>query len=209
MNDQLIELLFEKKCLSLSPKDPFTYTSGLKGPIYCDCRLIATHPVMRDLVVKGFGQLIETNDLQYDYLTGVATAGISHAAYLADRRKELFCYSRSKPKGHGKGKMVEGDVDHGARLLLVEDLINQGASIEQVILKLREQAYVVENTISIVNYNTPKSLEVMKNLKVECFSLISFQALADKALKLNIVDNEGHELLLEWNKDPVAWSEKA
>lgn len=201
--------MFEKKCLSLSPKSPYTYTSGLKGPIYCDCRLMATYPELRDQIYLGLKNIIDDHQLKYDYIAGVATAGISHAAYLSDRRGELFCYTRSKPKGHGKGKMVEGDVSHGSQLLLVEDLINQGASIEQVIVRLREQGYSINNVLSIVNYQTPNSKSIMESLKIECFSLINFSQLADKALELKIVDKEGFDLLKKWNSDPIVWSENS
>ena len=198
----IINKMIEIGCLNISPKNPYTYTSGLRGPIYCDCRLIPTHVELREMVAKEFSQLLDSEKIIYDIITGVATAGIPHAAFLSAYRKESFCYTRTQPKGHGKGKMVEGDVANGANLLLVEDLINQGSSIEKVVINLREQGYLINNCLSVVNYNTPKSLEIFKKIEVECFSLINFDSLTDTAYELGVIDSEGRELLEKWNKDP-------
>lgn len=189
-------------CLSISPKKPFTYTSGLRGPIYCDCRLIPSHVDPRDLVATSFSQIIDDKNLTYDHIAGVATAGIPHAAFLAAKRSDSFCYSRSKPKSHGKGKMVEGDVKEGQTLLLVEDLINQGSSIQEVVENLRDQGFIINNCLSVVNYETPKSKEILDKLKVECFSLINFATLTDNAYTLGVIDEEEVGLLRKWNQDP-------
>lgn len=189
-------------CLSISPKKPFTYTSGLRGPIYCDCRLIPSHVDLRDLVATSFSHIIDDKNLTYDHIAGVATAGIPHAAFLAAKRSDSFCYSRSKPKSHGKGKMVEGDVKEGQTLLLVEDLINQGSSIQEVVENLRDQGFVINNCLSVVNYETPKSKEILDKLKVECFSLINFATLTDNAYTLGVIDAEEVGLLRKWNQDP-------
>ncbi len=189
-------------CLSISPKKPFTYASGLKGPIYCDCRLLATHQKVREMIAQAFSDLINAKELSYDYITGVATAGIPHAAFLAAHRKESFCYSRSKPKAHGQGRMVEGDVADGSKLLLIEDLVNQGSSIATVIENLRQREFVVDSALCIVDYQTPKSLELLNNLKVESFSLINFRTLADVAHELKVIDDDDLEILDNWNKSP-------
>ncbi|EQC46612.1 orotate phosphoribosyltransferase [Bacteriovorax sp. Seq25_V] len=205
MKDLLVGML-DVGCLKISPKKPFTYTSGLKGPLYCDNRLIPSHPHLRKLVAKGFSDLIDKNHLEYDHISGVATAGITHAAFLAEYRNEPMCYIRSKPKGHGLSKIVEGDVKESANLLLVEDLVNQGASLEAVILQLREHGYKVSSALSIVDYQTPKAQKLLRNLKVDLFSLINFSELAEMALSEKIVDEEGYDLLKSWHADPENWA---
>ena len=199
---ELVKKMIDVGCLSISPKNPFSYTSGLRGPLYCDCRLIPSHVELRDMVANGFSEIIDSKKVNYDHIAGVATAGIPHAAFLASLRAESFCYSRSRPKAHGKGKMVEGDVKDGAELLLVEDLINQGSSIQEVVINLRQQGFIINNCLSVVNYETPKSKEILDNLNLECFSLINFGTLTDNAYTLGIIDQEEVELLKKWNKDP-------
>jgi orotate phosphoribosyltransferase len=203
---ELLLSMFEIGCIQVRPKDPFTYASGLKGPIYCDNRLIPTHPKLRMMVAEGFSKIIEEKKLDYDVITGVATAGITHATLLAHIRNEPLAYARSKPKGHGQGRMVEGDVKPGQRLLLVEDLVNQGSSIAKVIEGIRERGNEVDFAMAIVDYEMEQAKKVMKNLKVELFSLINFITLADIAFKENILDREGHDLLLKWHENPQSWS---
>jgi orotate phosphoribosyltransferase len=204
--DELLKEMFRIGCVKISPQDPFTYASGLTGPIYCDNRLIPSHPHMRKLVAQGFSNIIDRNNITYQTIAGVATAGISHSAFLAEYRNEPMAYVRSKPKGHGKGRMIEGDVEQGDRLLLVEDLINQGSSISKVIEGVRNTGYQVDHALCIVDYQMNKAQKSLKNLKVEHFSLISFDQIADMALKLEIIDALGYESLRRWHNNPHDWS---
>lgn len=203
MKELILEMI-KIKCIKFSPNDPFLYTSGLRGPLYCDNRLIPSHPHIRTMVIQAFSDLIdnEGNKISYDQIAGLATAGITHATGLAISRGEPMCYIRSKPKGHGLNKIIEGDVIEGAKLLLIEDLVNQGASIGAVVTQLREQGYKVEQALSIVDYRTKNSINLLENLKVELFSLINFFELADTALSEKIIDKNGYELLLKWHDDP-------
>jgi len=203
---ELILGMIDVGCIQFSPKEPFTYASGLKGPIYCDNRLIPSHPKLRELVAQGFSRIIDENKLSYDLITGVATAGITHATLLAHFRGESMGYVRSKPKGHGQGRMVEGDVSQGQKLLLVEDLINQGSSIGKVIEGVRAQEMVVENALCIVDYQMENARKYLGSLDVEYFSLINFRDLVDTAYTEKIIDEEESELLLKWQKNPESWS---
>lgn len=203
---ELILGMIDVGCIQFSPKEPFTYASGLKGPIYCDNRLIPSHPKLRELVAQEFSRIIDSNKLDYDFVTGVATAGITHATMLAHVRGEPMAYVRSKPKGHGQGRMVEGDVSQGQRLLLVEDLINQGSSIGKVIEGVRAQGMVVDNALCIVDYQMEKARNYLESLSVAHFSLINFRELVDMALTEKIIDEEEFELLLKWHERPESWS---
>ncbi|OIQ20729.1 MAG: orotate phosphoribosyltransferase [Bacteriovorax sp. MedPE-SWde] len=203
---ELVLGMIEVGCIQFSPKDPFTYASGLKGPIYCDNRLIPSHPKLRELVAKEFSSIIDSKKLSYDFVAGVATAGITHATMLAHFREEPMVYVRSKPKGHGQGRMVEGDISQGQSLLLVEDLINQGSSIGKVIEGVRDQGMVVNNALCIVDYQMENARKYIGSLKVDYFSLINFRDLVDTALTEKIIDEEDYNLLLEWQKDPESWS---
>lgn len=205
MKELLLEMI-KVGCIQVSPKKPFTYASGLKGPLYCDNRLIPSHPKLRTMVAQGLSKIIDEEGLKYDSIAGVATAGITHGTLLAHLRNEPMCYVRSKPKGHGRGKMVEGDVADGSTLLLVEDLVNQGSSLAKVIEGVRDQSMTVTHALCIVDYQMNNAVKLLKELKVECFSLIKFSDLADTALSEKIIDQEDYELLLSWHKDPSSWS---
>lgn len=201
MKDLIIEMI-KIGCVKFSPENPFVYTSGLKGPIYCDNRLIPSHPKVRTMVIEAFSKMIDNYHISYDQIAGLATAGITHATGLAIHRNEPMCYVRSKPKGHGLSKIIEGDTKQGDKLLLIEDLVNQGASISGVVHQLREQGYVVDQALSIVDYQTPHAINLLKEIKVELFSLIKFSQLADTALSEKIIDKRGYELLFKWHNDP-------
>lgn len=205
LKNQLIKELLKIGCLKISPKAPFKYASGLMGPLYCDNRLIPSHPQVRKMVASGFSEMIDKNHLSYGHILGVATAGITHAAFLAELRNEPMCYARSKPKDHGLAKIVEGDVGPAEKFLLVEDLVNQGASLGSVISLLRNQGFEVDSALCIVDYRTPASIKLMDELGVKIYSLINFFELADMAFKEKIVDQEGLDLLYKWHQNPSAW----
>lgn len=205
--ESLVKEMIKFGLIKISPQNPFKYASGKEGPIYCDNRLISSDPKMWDLAIELLSETIDANDLKYDFVTGVATAGISHAAALAYARKEPMNYVRSKPKAHGTGKIVEGKVGENSKLLLVEDLVNQGSSIEKVIKLIREQGHVVDSVLCLVDYQTPNAKKVAHELGIEIFSLINLNQLADICLSQDIINEEGHQLLMKWQQDPDNWQD--
>lgn len=211
--DQNFKLKFAKILLSIGavevrPGRPFTYASGLKGPIYCDNRKILAFPNERRLIIKGLKELLKDAGWQYDQLAGLATAGIPHAALLADQLEKPMVYIRSRPKGHGRGNQIEGMYRPGEKLVLVEDLINQGSSLDQALIGVQNAQLGAVGCLSIVTYQMPKAEAVAKQWALPCFSLTDFDSLCLVAQKMGAISEEDIKLLKDWRNDPKAWSER-
>ena len=125
---EIAQILLEKQAVKISTDPPFTWTSGMKSPIYCDNRLLISYPEERKKILEGFKNLIAENNLEFDVIGGTATAAIPWAAFLAFDLDKPMVYIRPKPKGHGAGRRVEGTMEKGSRVLIVEDLISTGGS---------------------------------------------------------------------------------
>ncbi len=209
--DQNFKLKFAKILLSIGavevrPNRPFTYASGLKGPIYCDNRKILAFPNERRLIRNGLKDLLHQSGWHYDQLAGLATAGIPHAALLADLLEKPMVYIRSKAKGHGRGNQIEGMYRPGEKLVLVEDLINQGSSLEQALVGVENAQLHAAGCLSIVTYQMPKADAVAKKWGMESLSLTDFDSLCLAAQEMGTISQEDIELLKNWRNDPKAWS---
>ena len=194
--------------VKFSPTAPFTYASGLKGPIYCDNRLILSQVEFRDQVIASFMEVIKINKLQFDHLGGIATAGIPHAAFVADRLKRSMVYVRPKAKDHGRKNQVEGLFNPNEKVLLFEDLVNQGASLEDSMAGLRGAELKCDACLCVVDYEMQGAKERLRNLSIQLFPLTDFTSLINSAFELNLIDQDGLNLLKEWHADPKAWSAK-
>lgn len=204
--NQYAHALLKLGAVKLSPQNPFLYASGLKGPMYCDNRALLSHPVSRNLIIDGLIHL--QNGLDYNQLAGLATAGIPHAAMMADRLKKPMCYVRSKPKEHGRGNQVEGDVSPGETVLMIEDLVNQGSSLRDAVNGVRKADLKVVDCLCIVNYQMPKAKSTCEELEIKLHSLVTFEDLIQAALELNVVTNADILTLKNWHNDPEAWSKQ-
>ncbi len=192
--------------VKFSPLNPFTYASGLKGPIYCDNRIILSHVEFRDQVVSSFIEIIKQNHLTFNHLGGIATAGIPHAAFVADRLKRSMVYVRPKPKEHGRKNQVEGSYLPGEKVLLFEDLVNQGASLDEAMAGVRGAELTCDACLCVVDYEMKAAKERLNNLSIQLFSLTDFTSLTKAAFELRLIDQTGMDLLKEWHADPKAWS---
>ncbi len=208
MSKFIAEYLLTLKAVKFSPEKPFQYASGLKGPIYCDNRMLLSHVDKRDQVIAAFLDLIKTKNLNFDIVGGIATAGIPHAAFIADRMKKPMVYVRPKPKGHGKMNQVEGDYKAGQQVLLFEDLVNQGSSLEEAITGTKNANLIVTDCICIVDYEMKESKRRLLDLNLKLHSLTNFSVLVDTALELKLINETGKSELLNWHSDPVAWSKR-
>lgn len=198
--------LIRENCVKFAPHNPFTYASGLKGPIYCDNRLILSHVDFRDKIVQSFLKVIEENFLQFDFVGGVATAGIPHAAFIADRLRRPMIYIRPKPKDHGQKNQVEGDYLPGQSVLLIEDLVNQGSSLVLAKQGLEQAGLISTQCLSIVDYQMRQASDKLNELSLTLFSLTDFEHLVNAALELQFIDLDGKKLLMDWHADPKEWS---
>lgn len=208
MKMDIAKNLINLGAVKFSPQNPFTYASGLKGPIYCDNRLILSHVEFRDQVIQSFIDVILENKLTFDHLGGIATAGIPHAAFVADRMKRSMVYVRPKAKDHGRKNQVEGFYKAGDKVLLFEDLVNQGASLEDSMAGLNGAELKCDGCLCVVDYEMAGAKERLRNLSIQLFSLTDFTSLTMAAFELNLINQDGLNLLREWHADPKAWSAK-
>lgn len=198
--------LIKHGCVQLSPTKPFSYASGLKGPIYCDNRLILGQVDFREKVIEGFVEVIKKNSLNCDLIGGIATAGIPHAAFIADRLKLPMVYVRPKAKEHGKKNQVEGQYRANQSVILVEDLVNQGSSLADSMEGIRAAGLISTQCLCIVDYQMAEARKRLTDNSLTLFSLTDFEHLVEAALELKFIDLNGKKLLMDWHADPKEWS---
>lgn len=202
---QVAQILLDLQCLQISVGKPFSYASGLKGPIYCDNRKILSHVSEREKIIDYFVELIKSSQVEFDAVAGLATAGIPHAALIAHQLKKPMIYVRSKAKEHGKGNQVEGQYSKGDRIILIEDLVNQGASLEAALVGINECGLKAKACYCIVDYEMKKSKERLKNANLPLFSLTNFSSISKLALDKEIISSKDYQDLFNWQKAPEDW----
>ncbi|MDQ1146768.1 orotate phosphoribosyltransferase [Bacillus sp. SORGH_AS 510] len=208
MKHYIAEKLLEINAVALKPQEPFTWTSGLRSPIYCDNRLTLSFPSVRKDIAQGLKKLILENFSDTEVIAGTATAGIPHAAWVSDLLDLPMCYVRSKPKGHGKGNQIEGRVVEGQKVVVVEDLISTGGSVITAVQALREAGCEVLGVVSIFTYGLEKGKEAFAQEGIKSESLTDFPSLIEVAIEKGYVSETDQASLLDWRMDPPAWSER-
>lgn len=206
MKHVIAEKLLEINAVALKPQEPFTWTSGLRSPIYCDNRLTLSFPAVRREIAAGLQKLILENFSEAEVIAGTATAGIPHAAWVSELMDLPMCYVRSKAKGHGKGNQIEGKVVSGQKVVVVEDLISTGGSVITAVQALREAGCEVLGVVSIFTYGLEKGRELLQENGINSISLTDFATLIDVAILKGNVTAEDQKSLLLWSKDPTTWS---
>lgn len=200
--EEVAGLLLELKAVQVSPHHPFTYASGLKGPIYCDNRQIWSHVKTRNRIIQLLLDLIQKEAISFEVLAGLATAGIPHAAILAHRLEKPLIYIRGKAKEHGKQNQIEGSYQAGQEILLVEDLVNQGKSLFDAFSASLQAKLKVKGCLCIVDYQMAGAQKILTTNQIPLFSLTNLEAILNKALKLKYLDAEGAKLVEKWQKNP-------
>ncbi|WP_066066616.1 orotate phosphoribosyltransferase [Neobacillus soli] len=208
MKHYIAEKLLEINAVALKPQDPFTWTSGLRSPIYCDNRLTLSYPTVRREIAQGLKKLILENFPETAILAGTATAGIPHAAWVSELMDLPMCYVRSKAKGHGKGNQIEGRVSIGQKVVVVEDLISTGGSVITAVQALREAGCEILGVVSIFTYGLEKGRQLLQEEDIKSFSLTDYASLIEVAIEKGYVSEENQESLLLWSKDPSKWSKQ-
>lgn len=205
-NEKIVaEKLLQVEAVKLSPQKPFTWASGWLSPIYCDNRKVLSFPFIRDFIKSELCNLVFEQYPEADMLAGVATAGIAWGAMAADQLKLPFIYVRPKPKEHGLGNQIEGFLDEGKKVLVIEDLISTGKSSLQVVDVLRNAGAEIAGMVSIFNYGFDVADEAFKNAKVPFESLTTYASLIELAKEKNMVDETTEKLLLSWRANPSTW----
>ncbi len=199
------EKLLQINAIKLSPQQPFTWASGWKSPIYCDNRKVLSFPFTRDFIKSEMCSVIFEKFPDAAVLAGVATAGIAWGAMAADQLKLPFIYVRPKPKEHGLGNQIEGSLEPGQKVLVIEDLISTGKSSLQVCDVLKAAGAEVIGMVSIFTYGFPVADDAFKAANIPYQSLTNYQTLIKLALENGIVAAEEQNTLLNWSADPANW----
>ena len=204
---EVAKKLLEIEAVRLSPSDPFTWTSGLRSPIYCDNRMLISHPDAYELVVDAFVDIIESDDeFTFDFLAGTSTAGIPWASFLAYDVEMPMVYVRSKPKGHGAGKQIEGDLPKGSHVLVVEDLISTGGSSVTTVNALRNEGEsTVTDIVAIFSYNFEKAATRFAEAEVRAHTVTNVDVLTEVAVEMGKISEEEREMVLAFTRDPEGW----
>jgi orotate phosphoribosyltransferase len=196
---EVAQRLLQIKAIKLSPQKPFTWASGILSHIYCDNRLVLSHPETRDFVKQC---LIEkSKDFgKFDAVAGVATAGIAHGMLLADALKLPYAYVRSKPKEHGRQNLIEGELPPNSKVLVVEDLISTGGSSLQAVEAVREGGHNVAGVLAIFSYNFEKATIAFENAGCHLETLSNYDILLREALAIKYINLNDVDLLTTWRK---------
>ncbi|GHH96499.1 orotate phosphoribosyltransferase [Neobacillus kokaensis] len=208
MKEKIAESLLDINAVALKPNEPFTWTSGLRSPIYCDNRLTLSYPGVRRQIAEGLQKLIQENFPDTEVVAGTATAGIPHAAWVSELMNLPMCYVRSKAKGHGKGNQIEGKAEQGQKVVVVEDLISTGGSVITAVHALREAGCEVLGAVSIFTYGLQKGTDAFAQEGINSKSLTDFPTLVSVAIDKGYIGQSDQESLLSWSKDPAQWSKQ-
>jgi orotate phosphoribosyltransferase len=205
MNKEIAAHLLEIGAVFLQPNEPFTWSSGLKSPIYCDNRMTLSFPQVRKEIAKGLSELIKIHYPEVEVIAGTATAGIPHAAWVSDVLNSPMCYVRSKAKAHGKGNQIEGKVVKGQKVVVIEDLISTGGSAITAAEALREAGCEVLGIVAIFSYQLPAATASLEAANISAHTLTDYPTLINVALEKNVVSENDIESLKSWRENPVDW----
>lgn len=194
--------LLSIEAIFLKPEDPFTWASGIKSPIYCDNRLTLTAPAVRTKIEDGLAQLIKEYYPEAEVLMGTSTAGIAHAAITADKLNLPMGYVRGSSKDHGRKNQIEGRLEKGQKVVVIEDLISTGGSVIDVVNVLREAGAEVLGIASIFTYNMAKSKQKLEEANVKNISLSNFDVMVEVAAEEGYIKKEDIERIIAFRNNP-------
>ena len=197
--------LLEIEAVFLNPSDPFTWASGIKSPIYCDNRITMSYPKVRKEIAKGLASKIKEAFPEVQVIAGTATAGIPHAAWVAEILDLPMVYIRSKAKDHGKGNQIEGRIVEGQKMVVIEDLISTGGSVLEAAEAAKREGADILGVAAIFTYELPKGKANFEKAEIPLMTLTNYSVLIEAALEDRYIDEQELTLLKEWKKDPENW----
>ncbi|HKJ34558.1 MAG TPA: orotate phosphoribosyltransferase [Balneolales bacterium] len=206
--EELALKLLEIGAVILRPNDPFVWSSGWNSPIYCDNRLTLNHPLIREKIADHFVTHIREKIPKVDVITGTATAGIPHAAWVADRLNKPMAYVRAKAKAYGMGNQIEGGVKKGQTTVIIEDLISTGSSVLSVADVLNFIGADVLQILTIFTYSFDIANKKLEDHNIDAYCLTDYPTLIEVAQKNGYVDEKDIQLLNEWRQNPDTWPKK-
>lgn len=205
IDKKLAKALMDIKAVLLRPQEPFTWASGWHSPIYCDNRRILSHPELRAQVAQWLADEAMELYPEAEVVAGVATGAIAHGVLAADRMQKPFVYVRPKPKDHGTGSQIEGELAPGKKVVVIEDLISTGMSSLAAVKALRDAGAQVLGMVAIFTYGFDLAAQRFEEDKVRLDTLSNYSALVDVASETGYISSAAKTLLHEWRENPSEW----
>lgn len=205
IDKKLAKALMDIKAVLLRPQEPFTWASGWHSPIYCDNRRILSHPELRAQVAQWLADKAMELYPEAEVVAGVATGAIAHGVLAADRMRKPFVYVRPKPKDHGTGSQIEGELAPGKKVVVIEDLISTGMSSLAAVKALRDAGAEVLGMVAIFTYGFDLAAQRFEEDKVRLDTLSNYSALVDVASETGYISSAAKSLLHEWRENPSEW----
>lgn len=202
---KVAELLLQIKAIKLQSANPFIWASGWKSPIYCDNRKALSYPPVRTYIRQQFVDAVKENFPTVDVIAGVATGGIAHGVLVAEALGLPFAYVRASSKEHGMQNLIEGEIEKGQNIVVIEDLISTGGSSLKAVEELRKNGGNVLGMLAIFSYNFDEAVKNFEAHKCKLFTLSNYNVLLDTALKTNYISEKDVESLNQWRENPKAW----
>jgi orotate phosphoribosyltransferase len=206
--EEIALILLEAEAVSLKPKEPFRFVSGILSPIYCDNRLLISDPEKREKILTAYLAGLEKLGAEFDIVAGTATAGIPWSAWIADRLGKPMIYVRSGAKDHGKQNQIEGRVAPGAKVVVIEDLVSTGGSSVRAVQAVKQAGMAVMGCVAIFTYGMAKAARAFEEAGCPVVTLSDFPALVTAAIDNRYISPEEKEAVLEWSGDPAGWGKK-
>ncbi len=207
-SETVAKILLELNAVTLNPKKPFKYASGIISPVYTDCRVLMAYPSKRKKVRDLYIDAIDKSGVKFDVVAGTATAGIPHASWIAEKLNLPMVYVRGKAKDHGKENLMEGIIKKGQKAIVIEDLVSTGESAINSVKAVRAAGGEISYVFSIITYGTEKAAESFKENRLKLISLTTFADVVEESQKLGLIENKEIEIILNWIKDPQGWGKK-
>ncbi len=202
---QVAKSLLQIKAIILSPSDPFTWASGWKSPIYCDNRITLSHTEVRTFIRQHLVEGVLARYGKPDAIAGVATGAIAHGVLVAQELGVPFVYVRASAKEHGRQNLIEGKIESGQSVVVIEDLISSGKSSLAAVKALEDGGFKVNGMGAIFSYGFQEAEQNFKNANCELFTLGNYETLIHQALETKYISNDEVELLKEWRESPSTW----
>ncbi|MDH8679626.1 orotate phosphoribosyltransferase [Fusibacter bizertensis] len=206
---EIAESLLKIKAVTIvDEKNLFTWVSGIKSPVYCDNRMTISYPEVREKIANGFVEIIKEKFPDVEIIAGTATAGIPHAAWVAQKLNLPMVYVRSSAKEHGKGKQTEGVLTEGAKVVLIEDLLSTGGSSIKACEALTNEGANVMGTLAIFSYNFSQVDQLFSERNIPYITLTDYRTLLPIAVEMGYVPNTSLETLIKWSENPKMFTKE-
>jgi len=198
-------LLLQINAIKLQPQKPFTWASGWKSPIYCDNRITLSYPAVRNYLRENLARQTEELYGKPDVIAGVATGAIGIGVLVAEYLNVPFCYVRPEPKKHGRQNQIEGYLERGSNVVVIEDLISTGKSSLQAVQALKDAGANIKGMLAIFSYGFEAAKNNFENAQIELHTLSNYEALLEEAERSKFINTAEMELLSTWRKNPQGW----